>query len=277
MAYIGRVTEDNRTDYWLLDQLGSISRNGQPSVEQICRTFEERATHTFSRVRPRKPLEVVLAGYDQNNRSFRATISNMRVNHQGFVEVVRDRFISDVRWFYPWSPKPKMYLTGTVRAFQAHDPTARALKNGLDRTLQHLKVNRAKVSEEGMALALVWLVRAASTHQTYGSLIGRDCLSVVAFPKEPRRRSFYEHDVGFPKKPNKTALFTGFYHPLHAASLHHQPHLADWYMDQTNLETDTDPEDVKPPPPNDPVGTNLALRTRIRFHNLPEGPNEDEG
>lgn len=276
LAYIGAEREENRTDYWLLDHLGSITRYGEPSVESICRSLGEHAAKALSRLRDsHKPLEVVLVGYDRSNRAFRATVSNMRVNEQGFIEVIRKRFISDVRWFYPWSPTPEMYIAGCTPAFEANDPQARALKNARERVLQHIKTNRKALTEERVALALLWLVRAAHTHKTFGKLIGRDCLSVVSFPKEPRRHAFFAYDVGFPKKHNKDALFTGFYHPFGATSLHHQPHLADWYMDYSNVEADTNPEGVNPSPPNSPVGTNLASRMRIKIHNLPQGPSEE--
>jgi hypothetical protein len=98
LAYIGRAKIENRTDYWLLEHLGSISRNGIPTVEKICRSLGEQATRTLSRLLGNyKPLEVVLTGYDRYNRSFRATVSNMKVNKAGFLEVVRERFVSDVR------------------------------------------------------------------------------------------------------------------------------------------------------------------------------------
>ena len=98
LAYIGRAKIENRTDYWLLEHLGSISRNGIPTVEKICRSLGEQATRPLSRLLGNyKPLEVVLTGYDRYNRSFRATVSNMKVNKAGFLEVVRERFVSNVR------------------------------------------------------------------------------------------------------------------------------------------------------------------------------------
>jgi hypothetical protein len=139
---LGRAKTENRTDYWLLEHLSSISRNGRPTVENICRSLGEQAARTLSHLRCNyKPLEVVLAGYHRNNRYFRATVSNMKVNKEGFMEVVRERFVSDVRWFYPWSPKPELYVAGAVPAFQASDPTAKALKTCRDKVVQYLKVN----------------------------------------------------------------------------------------------------------------------------------------
>jgi hypothetical protein len=75
----------------------------------------------------------------------------MKVNKEGFMEVVRERFVSDVRWFYPWSPKPELYVAGAVPAFQASDPTAKALKTCRDKVVQYLKVNHEKLTEERVA------------------------------------------------------------------------------------------------------------------------------
>lgn len=72
LAFIGRERPDNRTDYWLLEQLGSITRSGEPRLENICRALGERAANVLSRLRGFKGLEVVLAGYEQKNVAFRA-------------------------------------------------------------------------------------------------------------------------------------------------------------------------------------------------------------
>ena len=275
LAYIGSMRTENRIDYWLLERLGSITRNGRPTIENICRSFAEQATRTLSRLPGNyKPLEVVLAGYDRNNRAFRATVSNMKVNEEGFVEVVRKRLVSDVQWFYPWSPKPELYVAGVVPAFEANDATARALKTCRDKVVQYLKVNHEKLTEERVAEALLWLTRAAHTHQDYGHLIGRDCLSVVAFPREPRRNALMVQNFGVPKGPEKTALFTTYYHPIAASSIHYAPHLADWYMDYMNVQGDTNPELPEghdAPPSDEPpqFGSNLSSSIRIKVHNLP--------
>lgn len=284
LAFIGRETTENRTDYWLLDHLGAIARDGAPSVERICRSLGDRAGRALSRLRGDfKPLGVVLVGYDHKNRSFRATVSNMKVNEGGFVEVVRDHFVSDVRWFYPWSPKPEVYVAGAVPVFEAKDPKARALKASREKVLQYIKANREKLTEQQVAEALVWLTRAAHTHDDFGYLIGRDCLSVVAFPREPRRRGLLSYTVEYPAKPNKDTLFTSFYHPIAASSVFYAPHLADWYMDSMNVEADMDPElpeGTDPSPPDDRpfrerIGTNFSSRVRIKIHNLPSPPPEE--
>jgi len=60
LAYIGAEKLDNRTDYWLLDHLGSITRYGELSVENICRALGEHAAQALSRLRGNyKPLEVI--------------------------------------------------------------------------------------------------------------------------------------------------------------------------------------------------------------------------
>lgn len=274
LAFIGREKPENRTDYWLLEHLGSIARDGEPSVEHICRSLCQQADRTLSRLRGDfKPLEVILAGYDQKNRCFRATVSNMKVNDSGFVEV-RDHFVSDVQWFYPWSPKPVIYVAGALPVFEGNDPTAKALKTSREKMVQYLKVNREKLAEQQVADALVWLTRAAHTHKDYGYLIGRDCLSVVAFPREPRRRGLLSYTVEYPAKRNKDTLFTSFYHPIAASSVFYAPHLADWYMDHMNVEADMDPEvpESTEQPSRREFGSAMASRARIKIHNLPSSP-----
>lgn len=280
LAYIGSEKIDNRTDYWLLDHLGSITRYGDRRIESICRSLCEQATRALSRLRGNyKPLEVVLAGYEKNNVAFRAIVSNMRVNQQGRLEI-RDRFITDIRRFYPWSPTPELYVAGATVTFEANDPTARALKANRKRVIQYLKANRKKLTEERVAQTLVWLTRAAHMHPTYGHLIGRDCLSVAAFPETPRRKALLSQTIEYPAPSNKDSLFTAFYHPVSASTIQFAPHLADWYMDYMNVELDMDPEIPEgTPPDNRPVreklGTSLASRTRMKVHNLPEGPSEE--
>ncbi len=272
MAYIGHARIENRIDYWLLEHLGSISRKGTPTVESICRALGEEASRALARLHGNyKPLEVVLTGYDRNNRSFRATVSNMKVNDQGFLEVVRERFVSKVRWFYPWSPKPEICVAGVVPAFEASDPTARALKTSRDKVVQYLKANYEKLTEERVAEALVWLTRAAQTHKGCGYLIGRDCLSVVTFPREPRRKALLVQNVGVPREPDKTARFTAFYHPVAASSIHYAPHLADWYMDYMNVKGDTDPELPEghhAEPSHEPPKFGSTLSSSIRITDL---------
>ena len=148
LAYIGSEKIDNRTDYWLLDHLGSITRYGDRRVESICRTLGDHSAQALSRLRGSyKPLEIVLAGYEKNNVAFRAIVSNMKVNQQGMLEV-RDRFTTDIRRFYPWSPTPELYVAGATVTFEANDPTARALKTNRSKVVQYLKANRKKLTEE---------------------------------------------------------------------------------------------------------------------------------
>jgi hypothetical protein len=147
--------------------------------------------------------------------------------------------------------------------------------------VQYLKTNREKLTEERAAEALVWLTRAAHTHPTYGHLIGRDCLSVVVFPETLRRKALLSQTVEYPAPPNKTSLFTAFYHPISASTIQFAPHLADWYGDYMNVEADMEPdlpEDT--PPDNRPIreklGANLASRFRMKIHNLPESPSDED-
>ena len=281
LAYIGSEKIDNRTDYWLLDHLGFITRYGDRRIENVCRAFCERATRDLARLRGSyKPLEVVLAGYEKNNVAFRAVASNMKVNEQGKLEI-QDRFRTDIRRFYPWSPKPEIYVAGATVTFEANDPTAQALKVNRNRVVKYLKVNREKLTEERAAEVLVWLLRAAHTHPTYGHLIGRDCLSVVAFPATPHRTSLLSLTVEHPAPHDKHSVFTAFYHPISASTIKFAPHLADWYTDMLNVEADMEPELAEDTPPDnrpfrEKLGMSLASRMRMKIHNLPEGPSEEE-
>lgn len=276
LAHMGSTRTENRIDYWLLDQLGSITRDGRPTVEKICSVLGERAADALSKLRGDgfKGLEVVLAGYDRKNITFSATVSNMKFNSEGFFVDLREHFVSDVRWFHSWSPRPQLYVIGNLPAFQASDPTANALKNCRDKVVEYLKANGAKLTEERVAEALVWLIRAARTHKDHGYRIGRDCLSVVAFPREPRRRALLAQNIVVPREPEKTALFTAFYHPVAASSVYYAPHLADWYMDYMNVEGDTNPELLEgheaPPSGELPkFGSTMRSSIRVKVHNLP--------
>jgi hypothetical protein len=165
-------------------------------------------------------------------------------------------------------------VSGAVPAFDASDPKAKALRTGRDKVVQYLKANRKKLTEERVAEALVWLIRTAHTHENCGHLIGQYCLSVVTFAREPRRNALLVQNVGVPREPNKTALFTTFYHPVAASSIHYAPHLADWYMDYMTVKGDTDPELPEghdAPPSNEPpkFGSTLSSSVRVKVHNLP--------
>ncbi len=51
LAFIGHVRDENRTDRWLQEQLGSIVRDGEPSLETICESLSQQATDAISRLR----------------------------------------------------------------------------------------------------------------------------------------------------------------------------------------------------------------------------------
>ena len=105
----------------------------------------------------------------------------MRVNKKGCLEV-RDRFDSDVRRFYPWSPKPEMYVAGAVAVFEAKDPAAQALNINRAKMVQYLEANREKLPEQRAAEALVWLIQAAHTHKDYGYSLAETASRSSLFP-----------------------------------------------------------------------------------------------
>jgi hypothetical protein len=95
--------------------LGDIARDGQPRIEDICDALGDRVARTLSTLHvPNKGLTVVMAGYESNNRPFRATVSNMKSG--GDSSDVRERFASEVRRFYSWDPKPDIHIAGGGRS-----------------------------------------------------------------------------------------------------------------------------------------------------------------
>jgi hypothetical protein len=167
---------------------------------------------------------------------------------------------------------PDIDVAGTVGAFEAKDMYAKTLRKVRATVVRHLRKHGDKFTEEQIARILVSLVRAANQHKKFGYGIGRDCLSVAAFRREPSRRTLFTHTIVSPAKFCKDALFTAFYHPETASTLHHAPHLADPYFDYMNVEMDEDLE--LPDEARAEGGTSLASRTQVRVRKLPE-PGED--
>jgi hypothetical protein len=185
LAYIGREREEDQTDRWLADNLGSITRDGETGVERIADALATRATRTISRLRGErwmKGLKIVLAGYDRENRPFRATVSNIRFRSHDAFEVL-DRFGVRVRRYYPWDSMPDIDVAGAVGAFENRNPTAKAIKRNRKRVIELVKSRREDLTGDQVAEALVALIRSANRHPRYEPFIGRDCLSVVAFPR----------------------------------------------------------------------------------------------
>jgi hypothetical protein len=248
LAYIGRVSDENRTDRWLQDRLGSITRSGEQSLEDICESLSQRATEAMSRLRGErrnKGLKVVLAGFDCANNPFRATVSNIRFNSYDVFDV-RDRFLSNVRRYQTWNPMPEIDVTGAVGAFEAKDKHANRLKKIKGTVARHFRKHDRRLNDEQAARKLVTLVRAASTHPAYGPFIGRDCLSVVAVPKTPSMNMLFSMDVApsteSPTESRRDTPFTGFYHPVAATTVLYGPLTVGPYVDLLSFEVDLDPQ-----------------------------------
>ena len=244
LAYIGRVSEENRTDRWLQDHLGSITRSGEQSLEDICESLSQRATEAMSRLRGErrnKGLKVVLAGFDRANEPFRATVSNIRFSSHDVFDV-RDRFAWNVRRYQAWNPMPEIDMTGAVGAFEAKDKHAKRLKNIRGTVARHFRRHHKRLTDEQAARRLVTLVRAASTHPAYGPIIGRDCLSVVAVPKTPSMDMLFSMDVAPSVESDRSTPFAGWYHPVAATTVLYGPLTVDPYFDILNIEVDLDPQ-----------------------------------
>jgi hypothetical protein len=248
LAYIGRVRKEDRTDYWLLDTLGSITRDGEPSIEDICGSLGERAGHALSRLEHlrNKGLTVVMAGYDRENRPFRATVSNMKMGTAP--SDVRERFLSEVRRFYPWDPKPDIHVAGAVAAFQAKDRHARALKRIRAKVEKRMRERGAELDELQVAQMLVSLVNAATTHPTFGHLIGRDCLSVEAFPRVPGMLGAVSISLLPPSQAHQDTPFTSHYFSVGASPVLYGPLIADPYLSIMDVEVDLNPKPLDAPP-----------------------------
>jgi hypothetical protein len=244
LAFIGRAREENRTDRWLQEQLGAICRSGEQSLETICESLSQRATDAISRLRGdqrNKGLKVVMAGFDRENRPFRATVSNIRFSSHDIFDV-RDRFTWDVRRYHPWNPMPDIDVAGAMGAFEAKDNHAKRLKKIRSTVARQFRRHDSRLNDEQAARRLVTLVRAASTHPAYGHLIGRDCLSVVAVPKTPSMDALYSMSVAPSEESSKGTPFEGFYHPMAATTVLYGPLLVDPYMDTLSVEVDLDPQ-----------------------------------
>jgi len=243
LAYIGgRAREDHRTDFWLVENLGEITRNGEPSLEQICSAIGARAASAFARLPSNVrgvPLTFVMVGYDRENRPFRATVTNTRA--ESGVTVTRDRFISDVRRFYPWDRRPDIHVAGAVAAFEAKDKHARALAKLRTIVVKHIRRHGDRLDDMQVARFLVSLVRAATTHPQFGHLIGRDCLSVIAFPRKPGMLGAVSMSID-QSGPRPDSPFRSHYHPVYASTVLYGPLLADPYFTTLGVEVDLDPQ-----------------------------------
>ena len=243
LAYIGHLTDENRTDRWLQYHLGSITRSGELSLGNICEALSRRATDTMSRLRVeqrRKGLKVVLAGFDRANGPFRATVSNIRFSSYDVFDV-RDRFMWDVRRYYSWDSTPDIDVTGTVGAFEAKDEHAKRLKKIKGTVARHIRKHDQRLNDEQAARKLATLVRAASTHPAYGHFIGRDCLSVVAVPKTSSMDMLFSMSVASSAESDRDTPFVGFYHPVAATTVLYGPLTVDPYFDMLDFEVDLDP------------------------------------
>jgi hypothetical protein len=69
--------------------------------------------------------------------------------------------------------------------FESKGSYGRALKRFRSRIEKYLRQRGEKLDELQVAQVLVPLVGAATTHPTFGHLIGKDCLSVETFPLRP--------------------------------------------------------------------------------------------
>jgi hypothetical protein len=243
LAFIGREREESRTDRWLQMHLGTITRSGQPSLEAICESLSQRATEEISPLRGEqrhKGLKIVLAGFDHENRPFRASVSNIRFSSFDVFDV-RDRFVWEVRRYQPWNPMPDIDVAGAVGAFEAKDEYARQLKKMRGTVVRQFRKYDERLNDEQAAWRVAILVRAASTHPVYGQFIGRDCLSVLAFPKTPSMDALYSMDVAPSGENRRRTLFEGFYYPLNATTVLYGPLLVDPYFDMLSIEVDLDP------------------------------------
>lgn len=183
LAYVGGVRKEDRTDYWLVENLGDIARNGKARIEDICNALAERAADTLSGLAvENKGLTFVMAGYEGDDRPFRATVSNMR--RKGDPSDVRGHFISEVRRFYPWDSKPALHTAGAVAIFETKGSYGRALKRIRLMIEKHLKKRGDKLDELQVAQVLVSLVGAATTHPTFGHLVSKKLPHRTGLPVE---------------------------------------------------------------------------------------------
>lgn len=190
-------------------------------------------------------MTFVMAGYERDNRRFRATVTNTIVANGEMA--TQDRLVSEVRRFYPWDRPPDIHVAGAAAAFEAKDKHARALAKLRDIVVKHLRRHGGRLDDMQVARYLISLVRAATTHPQFGYVIGRDCLSVIAFPRRLGMLGAVSMSID-QSGPRPDSPFRSHYHPVSASSVHYGPLQADPYVTVLGSEmtTDPDPPGVEP-------------------------------
>lgn len=240
LAYVGGVRKEDRTDYWLVENLGDIARNGKARIEDICNALAERAADTLSGLAvENKGLTFVMAGYEGDDRPFRATVSNMR--RKGDPSDVRGHFISEVRRFYPWDSKPALHTAGAVAIFETKGSYGRALKRIRLMIEKHLKKRGDKLDELQVAQVLVSLVGAATTHPTFGHLVSKNCLTVQVYPLKANLRGGLSMSFVPPSQSGENTPFTSYYFSVGASPVLHGPMLANPWFNTTDITIKLDP------------------------------------
>jgi hypothetical protein len=82
------------------------------------------------------------------------------------VMTTRDRFITDVRWFYAWDRRPDIHVAGAVATFEAKDKHARALAKLRTIVIKHMRRHGDRLDDMQVARYLVSLVRASTTRSS---------------------------------------------------------------------------------------------------------------
>jgi hypothetical protein len=214
-AGVGEI-EGQRTDYWLVDQIDSIFSSGRQDVRSLTWELAVRAEEAMPKLtyrgvpvkREDRVLKLVMAGYHHGDdgplsQPFITSISNTRF--RGY-EVPLG--MEPVFTIYPGTLRPGIAdneytgsITGTIPAIMAGDNEyAKDAYKELQQVMRQLKRVDLGERPSGKTTAerLVSVIRQVSRHPKHGQLIGRDCLSVVIHPTNPRCRRTTTQNRGAP-------------------------------------------------------------------------------
>lgn len=171
MAYTGIAEiQGTRTDEWLVDFLASEGAGGM-KLASICEALRSRATTDLSNVPPKhRRITFALGGF-RNTTPFAAAISNFEDNKGHSLNYGDSSFNINV---WSWS-SGTANLGKTQLMIHGREDAVRILASQIKKRIRQM----FRQDGDTVARTLVSLIRAATRDPLSGSLIGRNCMSVV--------------------------------------------------------------------------------------------------
>jgi hypothetical protein len=203
--------EDQRTDYWIANQVSDIFRHGGYGVKQKIWQLATRMEDILPSVRykgprvarPSRALSLAFAGYHHSVKSpysgpysvpFSARASNVVRKLPGEAPTVSDTVTVETGMLRPDIAEGDFTgsIVGETSVFSAGDREAEANLARLQRVMRWVKRIdvRSMSSGETTAHRLAEVVQAASHHPKYGKYIGSTCISTVVTPHTDQMWSF---------------------------------------------------------------------------------------